>query len=180
MSTSPATEMRVLTVRQPYAWAIIHGGKNVENRVRNIAGGYRGPVAIHAGLAPYEQGNMAGRAHKQAHGTEVDTGIWFGAIIGVVNLIDAHDSGDCYHASIERAAHLYRTDREAFNGLPVTSGAGGLIGRASFCSTWAQDSAHHLVFANPRPIREPIPFKGALGLRHLPADVVAAILGVTS
>ena len=31
--------MRVLTVRQPWAWAIIHGGKDVENRVRNLAGG---------------------------------------------------------------------------------------------------------------------------------------------
>ena len=46
-----ANELRILTVRQPWAWAIIHGGKGVENRVRNVAGSYRGPVAIHAGLA---------------------------------------------------------------------------------------------------------------------------------
>ena len=44
------SELRVLTVRQPYAWAIIHGGKDIENRTRNIAGSYRGPVAIHAAL----------------------------------------------------------------------------------------------------------------------------------
>jgi hypothetical protein len=25
-------EVRVLTVRQPWAWAIIHGGKDAENR----------------------------------------------------------------------------------------------------------------------------------------------------
>lgn len=43
--------MKVLTVRQPWAAAIIHGGKDVENRTRNLAGSYRGPVAIHAGLA---------------------------------------------------------------------------------------------------------------------------------
>jgi hypothetical protein len=42
--------VRILTVRQPWAWAIIHGGKTVENRVRNIAGDYRGPVLIHVGL----------------------------------------------------------------------------------------------------------------------------------
>lgn len=42
--------MRILTVRQPWAWAIVHGGKDVENRTRNIAGAYRGPVAIHAGM----------------------------------------------------------------------------------------------------------------------------------
>lgn len=33
--------MRILTVRQPWAWAIIHGGKDVENRTRNVAGDYR-------------------------------------------------------------------------------------------------------------------------------------------
>lgn len=40
--------MRALTIRQPWAWAVIHAGKTVENRSRNIAGDYRGLVAIHA------------------------------------------------------------------------------------------------------------------------------------
>ena len=43
--------MKAITVRQPWAWAILHGGKDVENRTRNIAGSYRGPLVIHAGLA---------------------------------------------------------------------------------------------------------------------------------
>lgn len=38
---------RVLTVCQPWAWAIIHGPKRVENRAWRTA--YRGPLAIHAG-----------------------------------------------------------------------------------------------------------------------------------
>ena len=87
--------MRILTVRQPWAWAIIHAGKDVENRSRNIAGYYRGPVAIHAGLAPFEQHNMASRAHHDAHGTEVPTAIGFGAIIGVVDLATVHYSTGC-------------------------------------------------------------------------------------
>lgn len=37
--------MRVLTVRQPWAWAIFHG-KDIENRDWPTA--YRGPVLIHA------------------------------------------------------------------------------------------------------------------------------------
>jgi hypothetical protein len=40
-------KMRALTVQQPWAWAIVHGGKDVENRTQ--AWGYRGPLAIHAG-----------------------------------------------------------------------------------------------------------------------------------
>jgi ASCH domain len=42
-------EAPVLTVRQPWAWAIIHGGKDVENRSWRTK--YRGPLLIHAGSA---------------------------------------------------------------------------------------------------------------------------------
>lgn len=41
--------MRALTIRQFYTWAVIHGGKDVDNRTRNIVGSFRGLVAIHAG-----------------------------------------------------------------------------------------------------------------------------------
>ena len=40
-------EVRMLTIRQPWAWAIIHAGKDVENRSRNCS--YRGKLLIHAG-----------------------------------------------------------------------------------------------------------------------------------
>lgn len=40
--------MRALTVQQPWAWAIVHGGKDVENRTQ--AWSYRGPLAIHPDL----------------------------------------------------------------------------------------------------------------------------------
>ena len=36
-----------LSIRQPWAWAIIHAGKNIENRT--WATSFRGPVCIHAG-----------------------------------------------------------------------------------------------------------------------------------
>jgi hypothetical protein len=37
-----------LSVRQPFAWMIVHGFKDVENRSRRI--NYRGPLLIHASL----------------------------------------------------------------------------------------------------------------------------------
>jgi hypothetical protein len=40
-------EVRMLTVKQPWAWAIIHAGKDVENRGRYCS--YRGLLLIHAG-----------------------------------------------------------------------------------------------------------------------------------
>ena len=148
--------MRILTVRQPWAWAIIHGGKDVENRTRNIAGDYRGPVAIHAGLA--------GASFDSSH-----PGLWpfddrhvFGSIIGIVDLVGVHVS------RMSLGASTY--------GLPVcfddTTPIGGL------CSPWAQYDEigiAHLVLANPRSLPEPILYKGALGLRTLPAEVEAQI-----
>ena len=137
-------EMRVLTVRQPWAWAIIHGGKDVENRVRNIAGSYRGLVAIHAGLAAFEQHNLASQVHRDNHDGRTDTRIHFGGILGVVDLVDVHPA------------------------------------RSQCCSSrWAEHTdgdLHHLVMLAPQALRRPIPYKGALGLRHLEHTVIDQIL----
>ena len=40
-------DIKVLSVRQPYAWLIVHGFKDVENRARRS--NYTGPLYIHAG-----------------------------------------------------------------------------------------------------------------------------------
>lgn len=134
--------MRILTVRQPWSEAIIFGGKTVENRIRNIAGDYRGPVAIHT--AKYEptpdEWNDFDARFPEALTRMANTVPWaqeeFGVIIGVVDLIDVH---------------------HCFNALTNFEG----------CSPWAELDAWHLVLANPRPLGAPIPYKGALGLRTL-------------
>lgn len=181
--------MRILTVRQPWAWAIIHGGKDVENRVRNIAGSYRGPVAIHVAreidahaiVTPsriHPSFREAAEHYMAANADPLKGSPWMGGtgyIIGVVDLDAVHESQDCYQASVQRAAHLWATDRGAFDALPDTNGCGGLIAKASHCSPWAEEEVHHLVLTNPRPLAGPIPYKGALGLRKLPDDVIAQI-----
>jgi hypothetical protein len=40
--------MKALSIRQPWAWLIVHGYKDVENRT--WATRYRGPLLVHAGL----------------------------------------------------------------------------------------------------------------------------------
>jgi hypothetical protein len=164
--------VRILTVRQPWAWAIVHGGKDVENRVRNLAGKYRGPLAIHVGLSDDESAAdhehpMHGLINGPCPGARrsehnVYTCEWCsvtatkrwtdqGHIIGVVNLWAVHrDAGGgncCPH-------------------YPV-GGPGG--------SLWSQRDVWHLCLSNPRPLAEPIPYRGALGLRTLPAEVVEQI-----
>ena len=43
-------KMPALSIRQPWAWAILHAGKDIENRSWRTA--FRGEVLIHAGLRP--------------------------------------------------------------------------------------------------------------------------------
>lgn len=39
--------MKALSIRQPWAWLVTHGWKNIENRERRFS--HRGPLLIHAG-----------------------------------------------------------------------------------------------------------------------------------
>ncbi|MCC4906943.1 hypothetical protein [Microbacterium sp. cx-59] len=93
-----AQGIRIITVKQPYASQIILGGKNVENRVRNIAGQYRGPIAIHAGLG-HVPGIVPPSELRALHdGAEAPRG----AIIGVVDLRATHHADYCWEALDER------------------------------------------------------------------------------
>jgi hypothetical protein len=150
--------VRVLTVRQPWAWAIVYGGKDVENRIRNVAGAYRGPIAIHAGLsydneASWSAGWESLHAAITAEGSPPWDAPWVGggAIIGVVDLVAVHDPLDPLFSTTVAAA-------------------------ATRCSPWAEPNAFHLVLANPRPLLDPIPFRGALGLRELDPATTARVL----
>ena len=41
--------VKAITIRQPFAWLIVHGHKPVENRIWETK--FRGPIAIHAAKA---------------------------------------------------------------------------------------------------------------------------------
>ena len=146
--------MRVITVRQPWAWAIIHGQKDVENRTRNIAGSYRGPVAIHAALRYSDEAWESTTLNAAvAFGSNADSHDLIerrGAIIGVVDLVGVHLS----------ATHEERWNAE--------------LERREQCSPWAMVDHYHLELANPRPI-DPIPAKGKLGLWRPDAELLAQI-----
>ena len=169
--------MRALTVRQPYAWAIMHGGKDVENRSRNIAGSYRGPIAITASVqyAPGRRGShlIAGdidfERDQSGYLARSERFAWpyrvpareRGVILGLVDLVSVHHAAwnpawpdTCYHP--EDADRPY----------------GQYVKR---CSPWALAENWHLVLANPRPLPTPIPVRGRLGLWTLPDDVAAQV-----
>jgi hypothetical protein len=78
-----------LSVRQPWAWLIVNGVKDIENRIRRTH--HRGPLLIHAGL------NLKSFAEnvqlvKRKHGISVPLEVEIGGIVGVVEVIDCVDS----------------------------------------------------------------------------------------
>lgn len=58
-------DVRALTVKQPWAWAIMYGGKTIENRT--AAWSYRGPLLIHAGSAWSKRGALDPRVRDAWH-----------------------------------------------------------------------------------------------------------------
>lgn len=74
---------KVLSVRQPYAWAIIYGGKDVENRTWHSD--FRGPVLIHAGMQWHAVGSE--ELSRRMHIT-VPSDLPLGGIVGMVEVMD--------------------------------------------------------------------------------------------
>ena len=152
-----AGEIRALTVRQPWASAIAFGDKRVENRSWPTA--YRGLLAIHAGAsvdwdATEKAWPAAGLAPYVAGAPRKawTASLPLGAVIAVAELAGCHDDGT--------APCLTPLGRQ---------------GRLVMCSPWAQRFQWHWQLADVRPLREPVPCRGALGLWRLPADVEKAV-----
>jgi hypothetical protein len=88
--------VKALSIRQPWAWAILHAGKRIENRDWRGCS-YRGPLLIHAaaGLGVAEcleairgmtrEGLIAGEILASWPGREA---VHRGGIVGVCNVVD--------------------------------------------------------------------------------------------
>lgn len=142
-----AEPLRALSVRQPWAWAICHG-KDVENRSRGTK--HRGLLAIHASKsAPFKQDVEDPRIVDLtvANGLD-DPSSAQGAVVAVAELVTCHLSPD-------------------FGG---TCGA-----TRPPCSPWAERDVYHWQLANVRPLPEPVPCRGMLGLWRLPDEVEKAV-----
>lgn len=144
------TEMRGLSVRQPYAWAIACAGKTVENRSRPTR--YRGLLAIHA-------------SKTKPSSDDVHNPLILNAIAELGNVIDPAASS---MGAIVAVAELY--------GCHQWPDAGSCNGRGRPpCSPWASPDQWHWKLRKVRPLPEPVPCRGMLGLWRLPDDVEKAV-----
>jgi hypothetical protein len=72
--------VKCLTIRQPWAWAILAGLKTVENRTWPTA--HRGALLIHAGASRESLRSVL------PDGTPVPDDLVFGCLVGVVDVLD--------------------------------------------------------------------------------------------
>lgn len=148
--------MRCLTVQQPWAWAIMHGGKTIENRTQLWS--YRGKLAIHAGARASDRGLYDPRILEAFTASPLDSRdrwttlqsdmmrrLEFAAILGVADLVDVHPDAGCCRP----------------------------WGESAYIEHGGRHRQHitHLVLENPQPLAEPIPYRGALGLWIPPPDI---------
>jgi activating signal cointegrator 1 len=188
--------VKFLTIRQPWAQLIAVGAKHIETRPFSTK--YRGPLAIHAGKAwpvpvgewqvPSDRGPgpmierlvspLAGTYRWEAIRTPL------GAVVAVCDLVDVVPIVE-YGAGPEPPPH----DREVWLPDADARANGDTLAVAEWEYDgwgWPVDIDDQLPFGdftpgrfawlldNVRPI-DPVPMKGAQGLRDLPADVAEAI-----
>lgn len=128
-------DVRAITVKQPWAWAIAAGHKLVENRSRGTS--YRGTLLIHAGKGWSDRG---GQDSRVVYASGFSAGLWRtrGAVVAVAQLVDSHPDADCCHPWGESS---------------YTEGDGRL-----------RTNVHHLVLEDVRALPVPTYARGALGL----------------
>jgi hypothetical protein len=80
--------MKVLTLRQPWAWLAVSGFKDIENR--SWATDFRGPLLIHAGKAKPHRDDLEWAAERlaAAWGVHLPDVFTLGALVGRVHVID--------------------------------------------------------------------------------------------
>lgn len=142
--------MKALTVRQPWAWCIAAGYKDVENRARGLS--HRGDIAIHAGAGWSPEGENDRRVAYAMAGLVLSHQLTKGAIVAVASLVDSH---------VPHPGCCPDTD------WADTEYAGKQVGA-------------HLVLRDVRRLWKPVPGKGALGIWRVPEDVEAAVHAVLS
>ena len=136
--------MKAVSIHQPWAWAILFAGKDVENRT--WATRHRGPLLIHAARSRKSYARQDARAWPKLYGVELPA--WdelaTGAIVGVVDVVDC-----------------------------VRVGPGGDLGECGR-SPWALEGYFGWVLANPQPFAKPIPRRGAQMLFEVPDVLLSA------
>lgn len=149
--------MKILSIRQPWAWAVIHAGKDVENRSWPTK--VRGRVLVHASL------------HRT---TEFDRD----TVLSILAGPPFHHSSQWIDTALGVGVAGARTGFDALARQPT----GGIIGSVEIVDCVSEHTSlwfagpFGFVLRDPRPLPF-IPLRGRLGFFDAPAELVARIGG---
>jgi hypothetical protein len=130
-------KMKVLTVKNPWAFLIIHYGKNIENRTRKT--NYRGRIAIHASL----------KSDEGAYQTFSTSPI----------------ANKAFNAIRERRAEIEKLNGHIIGTVEIYNCTRPELTAAANPSPWGEmDAAWHYWLKDPIALPEPIAARGMLGL----------------
>lgn len=95
----PDLPLKAISIMQPWAWLIVNGHKEIENR--DWRSQFRGPVAIHAGkkyddsaLTSILRGFHPVVGGKRDFGLHNEAGRETGGIVGVAEIVDCVDHSE--------------------------------------------------------------------------------------
>ena len=93
--TQQLESLRTLSLRQPWAWLVVNGYKDIENRSWRT--NHRGPLLIHASSTTTTlQADL--RRVKDEYGVDVPENLEFGGVGGIVDVVDCvKESGSRWH-----------------------------------------------------------------------------------
>ncbi len=104
-------KLKALTLRQPWAWLVVNGFKDIENRI--WATRHRGPLLIHAGTSRVDLHWDVKEEIEEDFGIRIPEEYDIGGVIGVVDLVDCvtdHPSpwfaADCYGWVLDNSRRL--------------------------------------------------------------------------
>jgi hypothetical protein len=162
-------DLRILTVRQPWADLVMAGVKDVENRSWRVPPSawplddqtglrLRGPLTlgIHAAAKIDRDADPETWAVYPVDwnkGRELPEMYALGALLGTVSVTGCHHADECHGE------------------WPV--GHGPMV-KDRWCSRWAEPYRFHWMLSDPEPLDVPVPMKGMLGLWHLPELALTA------
>lgn len=171
--------MRAITIRQPWAWAIMHAGKRIENRSRKD--GRVPPMCLHRGelwihAACHNTGVYWDRAvswmrtrglvshnvqpYEPLYGT--DRAPW-GAIVGRVDVVEYISPGLCARMSREQEDAILARQL-------IDRGISGVDLR------WWDGNSYGLVFVNAQRLVDPIPYRrGQQQLWTIPGHIAEVL-----
>ncbi|MEU2426945.1 hypothetical protein ABZ619_39035 [Streptomyces sp. NPDC007851] len=158
MTTDITTDVRGLTIRQPWAFAIAEGYKAVENRTRRT--NYRGRLLIHAGLR-HDSTVPIVRYSRDA----------------AIRLDELGGSGNFWEARRHVPSALYQPHPTLALGAVIATArlAGCHEAVDGCCAPWGFPDCWHWELADVQPLQRAVAHTGALTLWRVDQALTDAV-----